>query len=104
MTQGERIRELRLSKGLTQVELGEMIGSKQDYISHVERNATAVGDYYKVKFAKALDVGIEDLFFNPLYERKAYEGGSHRYDEAINDTIDKLLDHVAEEQSFGIEP
>lgn len=55
MSLGNRIRELRKKKGLTQAQLGEMVGSDGNTISRWELNKLGMGKEYILKFAQALD-------------------------------------------------
>src|SRR5687767_6905073 len=62
---GEKIRELRLAKGLTLRVLGEQVGVSHAYVSKVENGKLDFGDYPSEvligKLAKALDADEEDL-------------------------------------------
>lgn len=55
MSLGDRIRELRKKKGLTQAQLGEMVGSDGNTISRWELSKLGMGKEYILKFAQALD-------------------------------------------------
>ena len=55
---------LREAKGLSQVELSEMIGAGQQYIGHVETGRIKTPPLKKMKtLASALGVSVGDLFF-----------------------------------------
>lgn len=60
---GQRIRELRLKKGLTAEELGSKAGISQPVISRIERAKHAFGirEEYITKIANTLDVDVEEL-------------------------------------------
>ena len=47
MTQGKRIKELRKNKGLTQTELGEMLGLNYGAISAMENDRHGTGEHLK---------------------------------------------------------
>ena len=61
MSLGNRIRELRKKKGLTQAQLGEMVGSDGNTISRWELNKLGMGKEYILKFAQALDTSTAYL-------------------------------------------
>ncbi|MBQ8692949.1 MAG: helix-turn-helix transcriptional regulator [Synergistaceae bacterium] len=58
---GEKIKELREQKGLTQGELAALIGNDGNTISRWERNKIGVGNKYIVKLAQALDTPVAYL-------------------------------------------
>lgn len=63
---GERVRELRKAKNLSQRGLGDMVGVSFTYISKVENEKLDFGDYPSEelirKLAKALDTDEGELF------------------------------------------
>ena len=59
---GQRIRELRLKKGLKQSELAEIVELEPRSISRIESGYHFPKDEHLAKFASALDVEIRDLF------------------------------------------
>lgn len=60
MNQGDRVREHRKRKGMSQEQLGAMIGFSQSEISKIENgNCDSLSDLKLI--AAALDVRIEDL-------------------------------------------
>lgn len=60
MNQGDRVREHRKRKGMSQEQLGAMIGFSQSKISKIENgNCDSLSDLKLI--AAALDVRIEDL-------------------------------------------
>jgi len=59
---GQRIREIRKQKGLSQEQLGEMAGFHFSYIGGVERAEKNITLLNLEKIAQALDVTIYDLF------------------------------------------
>lgn len=62
---GERVRQLRTQRGLTQRELAEKIGVSDTYISKVENENLHFGDYPSEKFihklARELDADEDEL-------------------------------------------
>lgn len=61
MTTGERIKAARKKKGLSQVQLGEMLGIPFQSISQWERDARNPKKETLRKIAQALDVSVADL-------------------------------------------
>ncbi|MFZ2125262.1 MAG: helix-turn-helix transcriptional regulator [Candidatus Saccharimonadales bacterium] len=58
---GKKIKELRLSLGLTQEKLGELTGLDRTYISGIERGVRNPSFKNIEKLAKSLHVSISDL-------------------------------------------
>ena len=59
---GKRIAALRKANGLVQTELARKVGCSVEFISLVERGVNAPSVAGLEKFAKALQVGVVDLF------------------------------------------
>jgi transcriptional regulator with XRE-family HTH domain len=59
---GRRLREARLSAGLTQLELARRAGANQNTISRVEVGEHRPGDNTKFALAAALGTTVEALF------------------------------------------
>lgn len=60
-TFGQRLRQLRKNRGLTQVRLAEQVSSSQRAICSYEQDRTDPPLYVIPKLADALDVTVEDL-------------------------------------------
>jgi transcriptional regulator with XRE-family HTH domain len=62
---GERVRELRREKRLTQQKLAERLNVSLSYVSKVENERLNAGDYpsedFVLKLAKALDADVDEL-------------------------------------------
>jgi transcriptional regulator with XRE-family HTH domain len=58
---GERIRQLRIARGMAQADLAEQIGVSKSYLSHIEAGRRPVGDEMRQQIAAALDVCPEQL-------------------------------------------
>lgn len=67
-----RIKDAREAKGLTQVQLAEMVGLSKGQMSDIESERRHATQRRLVAIAKALDVKIADLFTNDA--REAYQG------------------------------
>ena len=61
---GERIRQARRAKGLTQTELGEAVGLATATISDIERGESRTSVYNLRRIAQALDIAVGDLLAN----------------------------------------
>jgi transcriptional regulator with XRE-family HTH domain len=59
---GDRVRELRKEKGLSQEELADKAGLHRTYIGMIERGEKNITLTNIEKIAKALDVDIKKLF------------------------------------------
>lgn len=59
---GNKIREYRKKKNLTQKELGDRIGVKHNTISSYEKGINAPEQNTLFKIARTLDVRVDDLF------------------------------------------
>lgn len=59
---GERIRKLRLSKGMSQEELAERAGVHRTYVGMIERGEKNITLKNIERYAKALDVRLSELF------------------------------------------
>ena len=104
---GERVRELRKTKGLSQRALGELVGVSFTYISKVENEKLDFGDFPSEdlirRLAKTLDADEAELF---LLARKVPEDIKRRVMErpdafrkfaSLDDeTINKLLDGLGD--------
>ncbi len=58
----QRLKELRLKKGLTQTELGEKVGVKQNTLTNWENGKREPSFENLVKLADLLDVSLDWLF------------------------------------------
>jgi len=79
---GERIRNLRLARGLTQEELAEKAGLHPTYIGIIERGEQSATLDTVEKLAKALEVEVEDLF-----PKKPFRGEKGKLLLEIEDTL-----------------
>jgi transcriptional regulator with XRE-family HTH domain len=64
MTIGERLRELREAKGLSQGDIGQRSGLFRNYISRVENGHTIPAVQTLERWAEALEVSLYELFFD----------------------------------------
>lgn len=83
---GEKINELRSSKGMTLKELGDMANLSVSYLSQAERGLTSITINSLKKIAQALDVDLRYFFTPPESRRpmiiRSYEHEIIRIDES----------------------
>ena len=60
---GNRLRELREAKGLTQAQLADLIGVSRKTVNTVENGVFIPSTVVALKLAKALGCAVEELFF-----------------------------------------
>ncbi|MDV8935468.1 MULTISPECIES: helix-turn-helix domain-containing protein [Leuconostoc] len=68
ITNNSIIRIIRNSRGISQKELGDLIGS-QSMISRIENNQTSPTDYNLQKICNILNIPIDD-YFNAVFGKK----------------------------------
>ena len=59
---GNRIRELRAKRGLSQEALADAARIGRSYMSGIERGVRNCSTLHLIRLARALDVGVGDLF------------------------------------------
>ena len=69
---GQRIRAARLSAGLSQEELAEMVGLTSQHISHTEVASTNISLPSLVKIANALNTSIDKLLSDSVHDSKPH--------------------------------
>lgn len=79
MTFGERLVELRKSRGQSQESLGDMIDVTRQTVSKWERGDSTPELEKLIELARVFDVSLDEL---AGLERKAAEGGSEQTDDA----------------------
>ena len=62
MTIGEKIKELRLEKGLSQLNLAKLIGVSQKAIDYWERNVNEPKASYIIALVKTFDITFDEFF------------------------------------------
>ena len=60
---GNRLRELREAKGLTQAQLADLIGVSRKTVNTVENGVFIPSTVVALKLAGALGCSVEELFF-----------------------------------------
>jgi transcriptional regulator with XRE-family HTH domain len=105
---GEKIRELRKAKNLSQRALGDLVGVSFTYISKVENEKLDFGDYPSEdlirKLAKALEADEGDLFLlaekipEEIRKRVMERPDAFRKFASLDDeAIDKLLEELGDD-------
>ena len=69
---GQRIRAARLSAGISQEQLAEMVGLTSQHISHTEVASTKISLPSLVKIANALNTSIDKLLSDSIHDSKPY--------------------------------
>ncbi len=58
---GKNVRKYRIQRGLSQQQLGDMVGFHPTYVGMIERAERKISILAAIKLAKALDVTLNDL-------------------------------------------
>lgn len=75
---GIRVRQLRLDKGLSQLELAELVGLSEEQIGNIERGKSWVGEQTLALLSEALTVPQKLLFDYSGNEEFVKSGGLKR--------------------------
>jgi len=75
---GVRLRALRRSRGMTQTELADALGTHYTSVSHVERGLRGLTIQQLVKLAKALRVSADEILFEPKASKEKAQPGNGR--------------------------
>ena len=62
MSIGKKIKELRIEKGLSQMQLGKIIGVSQKAIDYWERSVNEPKASYIISLVKAFDISFDEFF------------------------------------------
>lgn len=62
MSIGDKIKELRLEKGLSQLKLGKLIGVSQKAVDYWERNVNEPKASYIISLVKIFNVSFDEFF------------------------------------------
>ena len=90
MTFGENLRMLRMTRGLSQTEFGELIGAKQATVSAYERNAREPSFEVCEKIADALSIPLSTVMI-PTEKSADEDLVRHVADSLHNDPKRRLL-------------
>jgi len=64
MTIGEKIKEYRLEKSLSQLNLAKLIGVSQKAIDYWERNVNEPKSSYIIALVKTFDISFDEFFID----------------------------------------
>lgn len=64
MNIGEKIKELRFEKGLSQLKLGNLIGVSQKAVDYWERGVNEPKVSYIIKLVKVFDLSFDEFFLD----------------------------------------
>ena len=62
MKLGERIKELRIEKGYSQMQLGKLIGVSQKAVDYWERNVNEPKASYIIMLVKIFEISYDEFF------------------------------------------
>ena len=62
MSIGERIKELRLERGLSQLKLGKLIGVSQKAVDYWERGVNEPKASYVISLVKTFEISFDEFF------------------------------------------
>lgn len=91
---GNRIRDLRIAKGITQAKLAEDSGIEPSNISHIERAATKLSLPTLVNIANALNVTLDEIVYASLI--KSTHVSVKIIDEIISDCTPREIMAITE--------
>lgn len=63
---GNRVRELRLARNMTQEDLGFLVGNSGKQIGRIERGENNVSTCMIYQISKALEIPLNELFHFPI--------------------------------------
>ena len=91
---GNRIREIRKSRKLTQAQLAEMSGIEPSNISHIERAATKLSLPTLINISNALGVTLDEIVYDNL--KKSGHVSSSLINDLLEDCTAEELKAIAE--------
>jgi transcriptional regulator with XRE-family HTH domain len=62
MKLGERIKELRIEQGLSQMQLAKIVGASQKAVDYWERNVNEPKASYIIALVKTFDISFDEFF------------------------------------------
>lgn len=101
---GHRIRMARLTHGLSQAELGALVGCSNNHMSHIETGQTKVSLTMLLRISNALEYDIDYFLLDTPYTKKTSIINSEiaRKLDMCNAitlvTVNKILDILIEQQ------
>lgn len=116
---GERIKQARVARGISQNELAASVGMSNSYLSHIEAGRRQVSDAIRIQIAEALgidpkqlDEGVpadrkEELRLNLSFAEMALRNGNWElattsFSEALDKARAMPLERFVDEASWGV--
>ena len=59
---GEKIKELRMEKGFSQMQLGKLIGVSQKAVDYWERNVNEPKSSYVIAWVRIFEISFDEFF------------------------------------------
>ena len=84
LTMGDRIREARKHKGLTQEQLAELLDVSVEFVSHIERGSRLPGMSVFIKLVEVLNVSADYLLRDSISTGKLFG------ENALGSKVEKL--------------
>ncbi len=103
---GQRIKAARMEKGLSQGELGELVGCSNNHMSHVEVGQTKVSLTMLMKLSVVLEKDFDYFLLDTPYVRQGRVIDSEisaklkRCSSATLISVNKIIDVLLEQQSI----
>lgn len=101
---GQRIKKVRIEQGLTQADLGALVGCSNNHMSHIEVGQTKVSLTMLLKISNALNKDIDYFLLDTPYAKRNQIIDSEiaqKLDECNSSTlvaVNKMLDILIELQ------
>jgi len=91
---GEKIREKRLSKGLSQYGVSENVGLSESFYGHIERGDRKLSVESLVKIADYLELSLDFLLLEPKPAHESDEWLQSELDNIFRDKSPSQRDHL----------
>ena len=103
---GQRIKAVRLERGLSQADLGALVGCSNNHMSHVEVGQTKVSLSMLLKISRALDKDIDFFLLDTPYAKREsiinteISDKLKQCDATTLITVSRILDALLEQQAM----
>ena len=107
---GQRIKAARTEKGLSQGELGELVGCSNNHMSHVEIGQTKVSLTMLMRLSLALDKDFDYFLFDTPYVRQERIINSEilsklrKCNSVTLLSVNRIIDILLEQQDMQCKP
>lgn len=72
---GANVRKIRISRGITQIQLAKLLEISQTHMSNIENGNTGISLSTAMKIGKCLQFSIDTLVYGDISEREKSKGG-----------------------------